>query len=124
MWHRILPVDEVPEGKPHRFEVDGRAICVTRIADVSYAMSDVCPHNGSSLSEGILRNGCITCPAHLWRFSVADGTKQGDTRTRVATYPTRVVDAWLEVELPPRPVERSLRETLLAHARGELDSTT
>jgi nitrite reductase (NADH) small subunit len=121
-WHRVLPVDEIPEGRPHHFDVDGRAICVTRIGAVTSAMSDVCPHNGASLSGGILKNGCITCPAHLWRFSIVDGRKQGDARTQVPIYPTRVIDAWLEVDLPPRPVERSLREILLAHAHGESDT--
>ena len=38
---------------------------------------------------------------------------------RVATYPVRVVDDVLEIEVPdPEPVQ-SLREILLAHARAE-----
>jgi len=66
-----------------------------------------------------MRDGCITCPSHLWRFSFVDGAKQGDDRTRVETYPVRVVQGVIEVDIPPRPAPRSLREILLAHARGE-----
>lgn len=123
-WQRVLPLDEIPQGLPQRFDVDGRAVCVTRLADETFAMSDVCPHNGASLSDGVLKSVYVTCPAHFWRFSVADGTKQGNARTRIPTYPTRIVDAWLEVDLQPRVAERSLREILLAHARREMDITS
>ncbi len=39
---------------------------------------------------------------------------------RVRVYPTRLTaDGWVEVEVPILAPPRSLRETLLAHARGE-----
>ena len=92
---------------------------VASVDGVVRATTDVCPHAGASLSGGVIRNGCITCPAHLWRFSLTDGHKQGDDRVGIAVYPTREVDGFIEVELPDRPAARSLREVLLAHARGE-----
>ncbi len=122
-WHRVLQIDKIAKGRGYRFDVDGRYIFVTRLADKTHAISDLCPHKGASLSEGFIKNGYVTCPAHFWRFDVVDGAKQGDARTRVPTYPTRIVESWLEVELPPRAVERSLREILLAHARGKMDTT-
>ena len=118
-WHRALPFDELTDDTAVRVELDQRAVLIALVDDQAHAISDVCPHRGASLSEGILRDGCITCPSHLWRFSVVDGMKQGDPRTRLSVFPTRVVDSWVEVDLPPREPERSLRETLLAHARGE-----
>jgi hypothetical protein len=45
--------------------------------------------------------------------------KQGDERVRVATYPVRVVDDVLEIEVPDPAPTQSLREILLAHARIE-----
>ena len=118
-WFRLVPIQELLDGRAHRFDVDDCAVCVTRNGDCYYAMSDVCPHKGASLSAGLLRNGCITCPSHVWRFSVVDGVMQGNEYTRVPVYSTRSVDSWLEVDLPPKPMTRTLRETLLAHARGE-----
>jgi nitrite reductase/ring-hydroxylating ferredoxin subunit len=119
VWHRALPERELSADTAHRVVVDGRAVCLTIVDGKVRAISDVCPHRGASLSDGLVRDGCVTCPSHLWRFDFIDGRKQGDDRTRVATYPVRIVDGAVEVDMPPRPEPRSLRETLLAHARGE-----
>lgn len=119
MWHRVLPVDELLEGSIHKATVDGRDIAMTVMGGEPHAIANICPHRGASLSEGRLRDGCVTCPAHLWRFSFTDGRKQGDPRTAVQVYPTRVIQGYVEVDVPPAPPERSMREILLAHARGE-----
>lgn len=119
MWHRAFPVSELTENHTQRLTFDGRDVCLTLIDGQVHAISDVCPHRGASLSEGIVRDGCVTCPSHLWRFSFIDGAKQADDRTRVPVYPTRIVDGIVEVEVPPLPPQQSLREVLLAHARGE-----
>lgn len=118
-WHRALPFDELTDDTAVRVDLDQRAVLIALVDDQVHAITDVCPHRGASLSEGILRDGCITCPSHLWRFSVVDGQKQGDPRTRLAVYPTRIIASWVEVDLPPQEPKRSLRDTLLAHARGE-----
>lgn len=118
-WQRAIPLAELLPERPHRIEWEGRAVMLVLLADGVHAVSDVCPHNGASLSDGVLKEGCVTCPSHLWRFSVVDGRKQGDPHTRIAVYPTRIVDSCIEVDVPPLPPQRSLREVLLAHARGE-----
>lgn len=119
MWHRAVAFNVLTENDAQRLILDGQNVCVTVVEGKVHAISDVCPHRGASLSEGIVRDGCITCPSHLWRFSFIDGAKQADDRTRVPVYPTRVVDGIVEIDVPPLPPQRSLREVLLAHARGE-----
>ena len=119
-FHRCLPLADLPESGALGIVVDGRPVLLTRVDGMPHAIADVCPHNGATLSEGVVREGCVTCPSHLWRFSVVDGTKQGSPEVRVAVYPARTTDdGWVEVDLPPLTPVRSLRETLLAHARGE-----
>ena len=119
MWHRAVAFNVLTENDAQRLILDGQNVCVTVVEGKVHAISDVCPHRGASLSEGIVRDGCSTCPSHLWRFSFIDGAKQADDRTRVPVYPTRVVDGIVEIDIPPLPPQRSLREVLLAHARGE-----
>jgi nitrite reductase/ring-hydroxylating ferredoxin subunit len=118
--HRVLHLDDLSESRAHRVVLDGRAILLTKIDGEPLAVTDVCPHNGASLSEGIIRAGCVTCPSHLWRFSLRDGRRQGMPEVALLVYPTRLTaDGWVEVEVPAAAPVRSLRETLLAHARGE-----
>jgi nitrite reductase/ring-hydroxylating ferredoxin subunit len=118
--HRVLHLDDLAESRAHRVVLDGQAILLTKVDGEPLAITDVCPHNGSSLSDGVIRDACVTCPAHLWRFSLRDGTRQGTPEVRVRVYGTRLrADGWVEVEVPGLAPSRSLRETLLAHARGE-----
>jgi nitrite reductase/ring-hydroxylating ferredoxin subunit len=49
-----------------------------------YAVSNKCSHLGlplvgkTALLQGEVANGCVTCPAHKTRFSLADGSVQGE----------------------------------------------
>lgn len=122
-WQRAIPLAGLLPQRPIRVELLGRAVMLVLLTDGVHALGDVCPHNGTSLSEGVVKGDCVTCPSHLWRFSLIDGLKQGDPRTRLAVYPTRIIESWVEVDLTPAAVQRSLREALLAHARGaDVDS--
>ena len=115
---RVVHLDELDEGRAHRVVLEDQAILLTKIAGEPHAVSDVCPHNGVSLSDGVIKDGCVTCPSHLWRFSLHDGERQGRSDVRIQVYGTRLTaDGWVEVEVPPPAVERSLREILLDHAR-------
>jgi nitrite reductase/ring-hydroxylating ferredoxin subunit len=49
-----------------------------------YAVSNKCSHLGlplvgkTALLQGTVAQGCVTCPAHKTRFSLADGSVQGE----------------------------------------------
>lgn len=49
-----------------------------------FAVSNKCSHLGlplvgkTALLQGEVKNGCVTCPAHKTRFSLADGSVQGE----------------------------------------------
>ena len=55
-------------------------------------------------------------PNDLW---LRDGSLQGTPGAALTVYPARVSDGMVEVELPEPERPRSIREALLAHARGE-----
>lgn len=114
---RIVPLDHLEHGRPTRVMVDGQPVLIALLDGIPHAMSDTCPHNGASLSDGILRDGCITCPAHFWRFSIVDGVKQSDSRVRIPTYRCWIEDGWVAIDLPARQPQRSMRQILLEHAR-------
>jgi len=115
---RACSIADLHHEQPLRVQIDDRALLIVLLDGVPHAMSDTCPHNGASLSQGVLREGCITCPAHFWRFSVRDGTKQSDPRVTVPTYPCWIEGDAIMVDLPPIEPPRSMREILLAHARA------
>lgn len=116
-WTPTLRVVDLDEG-PRRFESDGRAVLVAMVDGRPHAVADACLHKGVSLEGGVCKDGFISCPSHWWRYDLRDGALQGSPGESLATYPCRVVDGVVEVELPDPVPTLSLREQLLAHARA------
>lgn len=116
---RVAPLQDLPVGTCRRHSDNGRTVMVTVVDGTPYAVDDACLHKAGSLSGGVMRGATVTCPLHWWRYDVRDGRLQGGT-TALGTYDCRVTDdGWVVVDLPPAPPSLSLRETLLAHARGD-----
>jgi nitrite reductase (NADH) small subunit len=91
---------DVPEGEGRPFEVNGRMVAVFLQGGEYYALEDCCPHQGAPLSDGEVCDKSVTCTWHGWRFSLEDGRWLDSPRTRVATYPVRVVEGRIEVTVP------------------------
>lgn len=83
-----LAVDDAVEA-PRRVEVAGVGYVVARLGEDVVAARDRCPHRGAPLSAGTIKDSCLVCPYHGWRFG-SDG--------KVAEIPALGADA----ALPPR----------------------
>jgi nitrite reductase/ring-hydroxylating ferredoxin subunit len=124
-WHRICRVEEVAAGQPVGRVVGGspdgaHQVCVVpRPGGGFVAMPDRCPHRDTALSRGLVKDGMLTCPGHFWRFDLTTGERSDLPEVRATLYPTRVTDGWIEALLPPQAPRRSMREWLLAQARGD-----
>ena len=120
MLIRVAPATEL-EGSAVRVQHAGLAVLVTVIDGEPRAIDDVCPHNRASLAGGVIAQGAVTCPWHWWRFDLATGACLNNDGVRQRTFTATVADdGWVEVEIPEGQAPMSIRETLLAHARGEL----
>ena len=68
-WYIAAPSSELRK-KPIRRELEGETIVLFRdSAGKACALEDRCRHRGMALSEGQVRNGCVECPYHGWRYS-------------------------------------------------------
>ena len=99
-----------------RAEVEGCAVLLAVVAGEIHAVDDTCHHRGTALSGGLLRDGVVTCPAHLWQYDVRTGRRHDTDGEPLATYPVEVVGDHVEVTVPDLTRQPSLREILLAHA--------
>lgn len=100
-----------------------RGVLVVWTGDSVCAVADACPHRGLPLGEGVIRDGIITCPAHLRQYDVRTGARHDDPRAEpLATYATRIVPTpdgnVVEIELPEPAALPTLRQLLLEHARS------
>jgi nitrite reductase (NADH) small subunit/3-phenylpropionate/trans-cinnamate dioxygenase ferredoxin subunit len=98
--HRVARADDVPEGGGIAVDVGARRIAVFRFRGGFYALDETCPHRGGPLHEGSIENGVVFCPWHQWQFDLGTGCSPLNPLSRVRTYPVRVADGdvWLEVD--------------------------
>lgn len=62
--------EDVPVLEGRRVTIDGRAIAVFRLPDGTFhAVDAACPHAGGPLQDGIVGDGCVTCPLHNRRYA-------------------------------------------------------
>ncbi len=91
-WVSLCDVSELHEGTGKYVEIDGFRLAVFLHLGKIYAIDNMCPHAGGSLSGGIVEDGCVVCPWHYWRFELATGALKGAPLVTIQTYPTRVLN--------------------------------
>jgi nitrite reductase (NADH) small subunit len=100
-----------------RVEIEGCAVLLALVDGEIHAIDDACRHRGTALSDGVLRDGVVTCPAHLWQYDVRTGRRHDTDGEPLASYPVELVGDEVEVMVPDLVRQPSLREVLLAHAQ-------
>jgi nitrite reductase (NADH) small subunit/3-phenylpropionate/trans-cinnamate dioxygenase ferredoxin subunit len=100
-FQTVCRVGDVVEGEGKTVQVGRRLIAVFLEKGQYYALDDVCPHMGASLSGGWVEEGVVTCPWHGWRFRLADGIWADNPRGKVGVgcYPVRVVGEDIQVQV-------------------------
>ena len=67
-----IPLAAVPTGAC--IAVAGGQVLLSRIDAGVVAYRNACLHRGASMVDGVVRGGTLTCPAHLWRYRLVDGS--------------------------------------------------
>lgn len=96
----VCKVGDVKEGEGKTVSVKGRLIALFRVDGQHFAIDDVCPHMGASLSGGYVENNIVTCPWHAWRFRVTDGVWADNPRIKIGCYAVRVEGDDIQIQLP------------------------
>jgi nitrite reductase (NADH) small subunit len=95
-------LDELADGAAKRVMVGQRPIALVRCGERVFACIDACPHKGGYLSEGwvsVARQEVI-CPWHRFRFKLETGASATNPELVVETFPVRVEDGQVLIELP------------------------
>ena len=98
-FHTVCRVEDLPEGEGKTVEVAGKLLAVFHHGGRYYAIDDVCPHMGASLSGGYVEEGIVTCPWHAWRFRLAYGAWADNPRIKIGSFPVRVEGGVIQVQV-------------------------
>jgi nitrite reductase (NADH) small subunit len=111
-------LDDFEPRKPRLVDVEGLALGVVRWRDDEvYAIANRCPHQGAPLCAGNVGpklvgtpgavevdpdRPVITCAWHHWEFELKTGQSVWDPRYRAKTYPVKVENDRVLIELRRR----------------------
>ena len=89
-FQTVCQVQDLADGEGMTVAIGTKLIAVFREGDQYYAIDDMCPHMGASLSGGYVAKGIVTCPWHAWRFRLNDGAWADNPRIKIGCYAVRV----------------------------------
>lgn len=104
-WTPVLALEELPDRRATRAEVDGMQVLLYRADERIFAIGNRCTHQGGPLDHGAVKvldeEATVTCPAHGSVFGLTDGAAIRAPAPRpVPAFETRVSDG--TIELRPR----------------------
>ncbi|MBC8167826.1 MAG: nitrite reductase small subunit NirD [Bryobacteraceae bacterium] len=99
-WIRITETENVPLREGRSVQLGRREIAIFHLPDRFVAIDNMCPHNGGPLCDGIVKGTTVVCPLHGWNICLESGrVTRPDVPIGVRTYPVRVVDGVIEMEV-------------------------
>lgn len=90
-WVPVGQLSDVPRQGARCVTYGDMTVAIFRTADDRiFALEDKCPHKNGPLSQGIVHDGCVTCPLHNWVISLESGTAQGADSGETRTFPVKL----------------------------------
>ena len=99
----VCPVEDLPPGSVKIVHAGEISVGVYNLDGEYYALEDRCSHDDGPLCEGDWDEDrcCVVCPRHGSQFELSTGRPISLPATEpVETYPVRVVDGTVVLELP------------------------
>jgi nitrite reductase/ring-hydroxylating ferredoxin subunit len=99
-WHDVGEPTDFNEDEPRAVMAAGEQVAVFRLGGELFALHDLCTHERVPLSEGFVEDGCVECPLHQGLFDIRTGeARKAPCTVPVRTYPIRIVDGRVEIEV-------------------------
>ena len=104
----VGPLAALPERGARCVRVGDLPVAVFRTSTGQvFALRDQCPHRGGPLSQGIVHGTRVTCPLHDWVIDLATGCATGVDEGSTTTFPARVVDGRVVLDVPAELLARA-----------------
>lgn len=116
-WVRVTQCENIPLREGKAVEVGGRGIAIFNLGDKFLAIENRCPHRGGPLSDGIVSGTKVTCPLHAWAYDLESGsvTNHPESQACVTTFPLRIEQGELQVEIPVEAHESAAEPAVCDH---------
>ncbi len=96
---KVIDESALRDDAPTTVDANGLPVMLVRRNGVVYALADVCPHLGCSLTEGRLAGDTIVCGCHGSTFALSDGQAlRGPSAYAVTAFKTTTRDGSIYIE--------------------------
>jgi len=100
-WIRVGAAAGIVPGDYATVEADSGFVAVFNVGGEFFAIDDLCTHDGGGLAGGAVEDHQVICPRHGARFCLRTGRALTPPAYEpVRSYPTRIVDGFVEIEVP------------------------
>lgn len=86
----VARLEDVTDGRGLMVMVSGRQVALLREGEKVFALDNVCPHKGASLSFGWVTKGVVACPMHGWEFDCRTGKCSDHSTASVRHYEVKI----------------------------------
>jgi sulfoxide reductase heme-binding subunit YedZ len=96
-YYDVCAVSDILQDRAKTFCIKDERIAVYKTAGKLFAVNNVCKHQNGPLGEGMVIDGCITCPWHGYQYLPANGRSPAPFKEKISTYDVRIVNdrVWL-----------------------------
>ena len=102
-WVKVTVVENIPAREGRAVLVGHQELALFNLGDRFLATDSRCPHQGGPLCDGIVTGSTVVCPLHAWKVDLESGAVMRPTHGTghcVGTYPTKVEDGVVSIQLP------------------------
>ena len=92
-------ISEIPNFGKKAVTLNGKALLLVNVKGEFFACDDECPHQGSPMAGGIVKEGFISCPRHGFRFDLRSGACADAPAFQLKIYPTELRGEELYVDI-------------------------
>lgn len=95
----VAKVAELPNMGKKQVTVSGQEILLINLKGTIYAVEAECPHQGAPMAGALLKESYLSCPRHGYRFELKDGTCKEHPEFTLKTWPVRIENDEIIVDL-------------------------
>lgn len=97
--HFAAKLTEVPLWGKKLVTVNGEEVVLINDKEEISACENECPHQGSPMLAGIVKDGVISCPRHGWHYDLSNGSCPDHPGYILKTYRVEVVGDDIMIEI-------------------------
>ncbi len=95
----VAKVGDVPNMGTMQVSVEGQDLLLVNLKGSIYAVETECPHQGAPLAAALVRDTYLSCPRHGYRFELKDGSCKEHPECLLKTWPVRIENGEIIVDL-------------------------